>query len=161
MGKGRSRAAGDLFVETIPIAETRQYVRKILVSSVMYAFLYHDADRVRPRSNFSCSSRRPWNRRLSLRARPRRDRVGPTLIHAAPTAQARRQPTTPPLFPRIATLNSCLGQRPSHRESGCFRLCTRSRSPPGKPRRSLPASSSAPHRSIACTGRRWRRVSRP
>jgi soluble lytic murein transglycosylase len=34
----------DLFVETVPIAETRDYVRKILVSSVMYAFLYHDAD---------------------------------------------------------------------------------------------------------------------
>ena len=34
----------DLFFESVPIAETRQYVRKILVSSVMYAFLYHDAD---------------------------------------------------------------------------------------------------------------------
>jgi soluble lytic murein transglycosylase len=34
----------DLLVESVPIAETRQYVRKILVSSVMYAFLYHDAD---------------------------------------------------------------------------------------------------------------------
>jgi soluble lytic murein transglycosylase-like protein len=34
----------DLFLESVPIAETRQYVRKILVSSVMYAFLYHDAD---------------------------------------------------------------------------------------------------------------------
>ncbi len=34
----------DLFVETVPLAETRDYVRKILVSSVMYAFLYHDAD---------------------------------------------------------------------------------------------------------------------
>ena len=34
----------DLFVETVPIAETRGYVRKILVSAVMYAFLYHDAD---------------------------------------------------------------------------------------------------------------------
>jgi soluble lytic murein transglycosylase-like protein len=34
----------DLFVESVPIAETRQYVRKILVSSVMYAFLYHDTD---------------------------------------------------------------------------------------------------------------------
>ncbi len=42
------RAAGklplDLFVETVPIVETRGYVRKILVSSVMYALLYHDAD---------------------------------------------------------------------------------------------------------------------
>jgi len=42
------RAAGklplDLFVETVPIVETRVYVRKILVSSVMYALLYHDAD---------------------------------------------------------------------------------------------------------------------
>ena len=34
----------DLFVESLPIAETRQYVRKILVSAVMYAFLYKDAD---------------------------------------------------------------------------------------------------------------------
>jgi hypothetical protein len=34
----------DLFVESVPIAETRDYIRKILVSSVMYAFLYHDAD---------------------------------------------------------------------------------------------------------------------
>ncbi len=34
----------DLFVESVPIAETRQYVRKILVSSVMYAFLYRDTD---------------------------------------------------------------------------------------------------------------------
>ena len=34
----------DLFVETVPLAETRDYVRKILVSSVMYAFLYHDTD---------------------------------------------------------------------------------------------------------------------
>jgi len=34
----------DLFFESVPIAETRQYVRKILVSSVMYAFLYRDAD---------------------------------------------------------------------------------------------------------------------
>lgn len=34
----------DLFVESVPIAETRQYIRKILVSSVMYAFLYRDAD---------------------------------------------------------------------------------------------------------------------
>jgi len=34
----------DIFMETVPIAETRGYVRKILVSSVMYAFLYHDAD---------------------------------------------------------------------------------------------------------------------
>jgi hypothetical protein len=34
----------DLFVETVPIAESRGYVRKILVSTVMYAFLYHDAD---------------------------------------------------------------------------------------------------------------------
>jgi soluble lytic murein transglycosylase len=42
------RAAGglpaDLFVESVPIAETRGYVRKILVSAVMYAFLYRDAD---------------------------------------------------------------------------------------------------------------------
>ncbi len=34
----------DLFVESAAIAETRDYVKKILVSSVMYAFLYHDAD---------------------------------------------------------------------------------------------------------------------
>ncbi len=42
------RAAGnlplDLFMETVPIIETRLYVRKILVSSVMYALLYHDTD---------------------------------------------------------------------------------------------------------------------
>ncbi len=34
----------DLLVESAAIAETREYVRKILVSSVMYAFLYRDAD---------------------------------------------------------------------------------------------------------------------
>jgi soluble lytic murein transglycosylase len=34
----------DLFVESAAIAETRDYVRKILVSSVMYAFLYRDTD---------------------------------------------------------------------------------------------------------------------
>ena len=34
----------DLFVESAAIAETRDYVRKILVSSVMYAFLYREAD---------------------------------------------------------------------------------------------------------------------
>jgi soluble lytic murein transglycosylase len=34
----------DLFVESAAIAETRNYVKKILVSSVMYAFLYRDAD---------------------------------------------------------------------------------------------------------------------
>jgi len=34
----------DLFVESAAIAETRDYVKKILVSSVMYAFLYRDAD---------------------------------------------------------------------------------------------------------------------
>ena len=38
------RLPEDLFFESVPIAETRQYVRKILVSSVMYAFLYDDAD---------------------------------------------------------------------------------------------------------------------
>ena len=34
----------DLFVESVPIAETRGYVRKILVTAVMYASLYADAD---------------------------------------------------------------------------------------------------------------------
>jgi len=34
----------DLFVESAAIAETRDYLKKILVSSVMYAFLYKDAD---------------------------------------------------------------------------------------------------------------------
>jgi soluble lytic murein transglycosylase-like protein len=34
----------DLFVESAAIAETRDYVKKILVSAVMYAFLYRDAD---------------------------------------------------------------------------------------------------------------------
>jgi soluble lytic murein transglycosylase len=34
----------DLFAESVPIAETRGYIRKILVSAVMYAFLYRDAD---------------------------------------------------------------------------------------------------------------------
>ena len=42
------RAAGDLpgdmFVETVPFDETRRYVRKILVSSVMYATLYGQED---------------------------------------------------------------------------------------------------------------------
>ncbi|HOV63640.1 MAG TPA: transglycosylase SLT domain-containing protein [Spirochaetia bacterium] len=31
---------GDLFVESIPIQETRQYLRKVLVSSVLYGHLY-------------------------------------------------------------------------------------------------------------------------
>jgi len=34
----------DLLVESVPIVETRGYVRKILVSAVMYAFLYRDID---------------------------------------------------------------------------------------------------------------------
>jgi soluble lytic murein transglycosylase-like protein len=34
----------DLLVESVPIAETRGYIRKILVSSVMYAVLYGNAD---------------------------------------------------------------------------------------------------------------------
>jgi soluble lytic murein transglycosylase-like protein len=34
----------DLFVEAVPFDETRQYVRKILVSSVMYASLYEGID---------------------------------------------------------------------------------------------------------------------
>jgi soluble lytic murein transglycosylase len=34
----------DLFVESVPFEETRKYVRKILVSSVMYAVLYDSAD---------------------------------------------------------------------------------------------------------------------
>jgi tetratricopeptide (TPR) repeat protein len=42
------RAAGDLpqdlFVESVPFEETRKYVRKILVSSVMYASLYGSQD---------------------------------------------------------------------------------------------------------------------
>ncbi|HVO38206.1 MAG TPA: lytic transglycosylase domain-containing protein [Spirochaetia bacterium] len=42
------RAAGgmpqDLFVESVPFDETRRYVRKILVSSVMYASLYEGID---------------------------------------------------------------------------------------------------------------------
>jgi tetratricopeptide (TPR) repeat protein len=42
------RAAGDLpqdlFVESVPFEETRKYVRKILISSVMYAFLYGSQD---------------------------------------------------------------------------------------------------------------------
>ena len=42
--RAASNLPADLLVESVPIAETRQYVRKILVSSVMYAFLYHDAD---------------------------------------------------------------------------------------------------------------------
>jgi hypothetical protein len=33
-----------LFVEALAIAETRDYVKKILVSSVMYAFLYGGVD---------------------------------------------------------------------------------------------------------------------
>ncbi len=34
----------DLFLESVPIEETRQYVRKILVSAVMYARLYGERD---------------------------------------------------------------------------------------------------------------------
>ena len=32
----------DLFIEAIPFAETRNYVRKILVSAVAYGHLYQD-----------------------------------------------------------------------------------------------------------------------
>jgi len=35
---------GDMFVESVPFEETRKYVRKILVSSVMYASLYGSED---------------------------------------------------------------------------------------------------------------------
>ncbi|MGA2613542.1 MAG: lytic transglycosylase domain-containing protein [Spirochaetia bacterium] len=35
---------GDLFVESVPFEETRKYVRKILISTVMYAFLYGNED---------------------------------------------------------------------------------------------------------------------
>ena len=35
---------GDLFVEAVPFEETRKYVRKILISSVMYAWLYGKED---------------------------------------------------------------------------------------------------------------------
>jgi len=35
---------GDIFVESVPFEETRKYVRKILVSSVMYASLYGSED---------------------------------------------------------------------------------------------------------------------
>jgi hypothetical protein len=42
--RARPGLPADLFVETAAIAETRDYVKKILVSSVMYAFLYRDAD---------------------------------------------------------------------------------------------------------------------
>jgi len=42
------RAAGsmpeDLFVESVPFEESRKYVRKILVSSVMYDSLYGEED---------------------------------------------------------------------------------------------------------------------
>ncbi len=36
--------AGDLFVESVPFEETRKYVRKILISTVMYAYLYANED---------------------------------------------------------------------------------------------------------------------
>jgi soluble lytic murein transglycosylase len=42
--RSNSGLPADLFVESAAIAETRDYVKKILVSSVMYAFLYRDAD---------------------------------------------------------------------------------------------------------------------
>jgi soluble lytic murein transglycosylase len=56
----------DLFVESVPIAETRQYVRKILVSSVMYAFLYKDADPREAALSFFNMQRRP----LDMPSRP-------------------------------------------------------------------------------------------
>jgi soluble lytic murein transglycosylase len=34
----------DLFVEAIPFAETRHYIRKLLLSCVMYAWIYQDED---------------------------------------------------------------------------------------------------------------------
>ena len=49
----------DLFVESVPFAETREYVRKILVSSVMYAFLYKDADPREAALSFFNMQRRP------------------------------------------------------------------------------------------------------
>jgi hypothetical protein len=36
--------ATDLFVEAVPFEESRQYVRKILVSSIIYAYLYKNQD---------------------------------------------------------------------------------------------------------------------
>jgi soluble lytic murein transglycosylase-like protein len=53
----------DLFFESVPIAETRQYVRKILVSSVMYAFLYKDADPRDVALSFFRVGRRPLEER--------------------------------------------------------------------------------------------------
>lgn len=50
----------DLLVESAAIAETRDYVKKILVSSVMYAFLYRDADpREAALSFFSLTAKPP------------------------------------------------------------------------------------------------------
>ena len=43
----------DLFVESVPIGETRHYLRKVLVSSVMYANLYRDSDPVSVIEKFS------------------------------------------------------------------------------------------------------------
>ena len=69
----------DLFFESVPIAETRQYVRKILVSSVMYAFLYRDADPREAALSFFRRGKRPLESRQAAPAgraategRPRR-----------------------------------------------------------------------------------------
>ncbi len=48
----------DLFVEAVPFDESRKYVRKILVSSVMYSFLYEKKDpREAAREFFGLASR--------------------------------------------------------------------------------------------------------
>ncbi|MBE3132377.1 MAG: lytic transglycosylase domain-containing protein [Acidobacteria bacterium] len=49
----------DLFLESVPIEETRQYVRKILVSAVMYARLYSGKDPRETAAAFFGLSARP------------------------------------------------------------------------------------------------------
>jgi soluble lytic murein transglycosylase-like protein len=63
----------DLFFESVPFGETREYVRKILVSSVMYAFLYQDADPRETALAFFRVGKRPLETRPATptgRARP-------------------------------------------------------------------------------------------
>jgi soluble lytic murein transglycosylase-like protein len=59
----------DLFLESVPIEETRQYVRKILVSAVMYARLYGGKDPRETAAEFFGLSARPQDEPPSA-ARP-------------------------------------------------------------------------------------------
>jgi soluble lytic murein transglycosylase len=67
----------DLFLESVPIEETRQYVRKILVSAVMYARLYGGKDPRETAAEFFGLSARPQDEPPPSAARPARRVVQP------------------------------------------------------------------------------------